>query len=147
MVYINDQEKSLLFKMLPEVPLFSGLKRQQINSVVNSFARARSYRAGDLIEKEGDRAVVFYLITDGSVEVRRSKKLLSRLGRGQFFGEMALIDKQTRSATIVAGDKGTKCLLMPIWDFKGALKSDPKLAIGIMRELARRLRDATTALA
>ena len=133
-------------KMLAEVPLFAGLKGKQIKSVASAFARERSYDAGEVIEKEGGSAVAFYLITGGSVEVRKGEKLVTKLGRGQFFGEMALIDKQPRSATVVSAESGPKALVMPLWNFKAAIETDPKIAMGVMKELARRLRETTNAL-
>ncbi len=132
--------------MLTEVPLFAGLKGKQIKSVASAFARERSYDSGEVIEKEGGSAVAFYIVTNGSVEVRKGEKLVSKLGRGQFFGEMALIDKQPRSATVVAAQSGTKCLVMPVWNFRATVESDPKVAMGVMKELARRLRETTNAL-
>ena len=143
---LADRERSQLVRMLAGVPIFAGLKGKQLKSLANSFARERSYATGEVIEKEGESGVAFYLITDGAVEVRRGTKLVSKLGRGQFFGEMSLIDKQPRSATIIAADSDTKCLLMPSWNFKAAIEGDPKLALGIMKELARRLRETTKAL-
>ena len=133
-------------KLLAEVPLFAGLKGKQIKSVASAFARERSYDAGEVIEKEGDSGVAFYLITDGSVEVRKGEQRVAKLGRGQFFGEMALIDKQPRSATVVSAESDTKCLVMPIWNFKAAVAKDPTVAMGVMKELARRLRETTNAL-
>jgi CRP/FNR family transcriptional regulator, cyclic AMP receptor protein len=133
-------------KMLAEVPLFSGLKGKQIKSVASAFARERSYDAGQVIEKEGESGVAFYLITDGSVEVRKGETRVAKLGRGQFFGEMALIDKQPRSATVISAESDTKCLVMPVWNFKAVVETDPKVAIGVMKELARRLRETTAAL-
>ena len=129
-----------------DVPLFAGLKGKQIKSVASAFARERSYDAEEVIEKEGGFGVAFYLITNGSVEVRKAEKLVAKLGRGQFFGEMALIDKQPRSATVVSAGPGTRCLVMPVWNFRAAVESDPKVAMGVMKELSRRLRETTNAL-
>ncbi len=131
---------------MAEVPLFAGLKGKQIKSLAEAFARERSYDSGEVIEKEGGSGVAFYLITNGSVEVRKAEKRVAKLGRGQFFGEMALIDKQPRSATVVATESGTKCLVMPVWSFQAAVENDPKVAMGVMKELARRLRETTNAL-
>lgn len=133
-------------KMLSSVPLFSGLKGKQVKAVASAFARERAYDAGEVIEREGGSAVAFYLITNGSVEVRKGEKLVSKLGKGQFFGEMALIDNQPRSATVVSAEPGTKALVMPLWNFKAAIQTDPKVAMGVMKELARRLRETTNAL-
>ena len=143
---LDEDDRSQIAKILAEVPLFASLGNKRIRTIASSFARKRYYDAGEVIEKEGGYSVVFYLITDGSVEVRRGKKILSKLGPGKFFGEMALIDKQPRSATVVAAEPGTKCLLMTVWSFRAALETDPKLAMGVMRELARRLRQTTNAL-
>ncbi len=143
---LGEKDRSQLVKTLSQVPLFAGLKGKQMKSVAGSFARERSYDSGQVIEKEGEMGVAFYLITDGAVEVRRGEKPVSKLGRGQFFGEMALIDKQPRSATVVAAEPSTKCLLMPVWSFRAALENDPKLAMAVMKELARRLRETTKAL-
>ncbi len=141
----NNKDKAQLVKMLGEVPLFAGLKNKQLKSIADSFARERSYNTGDVIEEEGGSAVAFYLITDGSVDIRRGNRRVSKLGRGQFFGEMALIDRQPRSATVVAAES-TKCVVMPSWSFKAAIEKDPALAMAVMRELARRLRETTKKL-
>ncbi len=143
---MDDKQNPQTVKMLAEVPIFSGLKGKQIKSVASAFARERSYGPGEVIEKEGDDGVAFYLITNGSVEVKKAQKSVAKLKRGQFFGEMALIDKQPRSATVVSVEAGTKCLVMPIWNFKAAIENDPKVAMGVMKELARRLRETTNAL-
>ena len=143
---MSDKDRSEVVKMLSKVPLFSSLGGKQIKTIASSFARERSFKPGDVIERQGDSGVAFYLITDGGVEIRGGSKVLSKLSRGQFFGEMALIDKQPRSASVIAGGGGTKCLVMPIWSFRAALENDPKLAIGVLRELSSRLRDATNAL-
>ena len=132
--------------MLADVPLFAGLKGRQIRSVAEAFARERSYDSGEVIEKEGGSAVAFYLITNGSVEIRKREKRIAKLGRGQFFGEMSLIDKQPRSATVVAAQDGTRCLVMPSWSFQSVIENDSKVAMGVMKELARRLRETTNAL-
>ena len=142
---LPPREKTQLNRMLAGVPLFAKLKGNQLKSVATAFARERSYDAGEVIEDEGGSAVAFYLITDGSVEVRKGEKFVTKLGRGQFFGEMALLDNQPRSATIKAAEM-TRCLVMPIWSFRATVQKDPKIAMGVMKELARRLRETTNAL-
>lgn len=143
---MDKKDNPQVAKMLAGVPLFAGLKGKQLKSVASAFAKERSYDSGEVIEKEGGSAVAFYLITGGSVEIRKGEKLVTKLGRGQFFGEMALIDKQPRSATVVSAESGTKALVMPIWNFKAAVANDPTVAMSIMKELARRLRETTNAL-
>jgi CRP/FNR family transcriptional regulator, cyclic AMP receptor protein len=143
---LDKKENPQVAKMLAGVPLFAGLKGKQLKSIASAFAKERSYKEGEVIEKEGGSAVAFYLITGGSVQVRKGDQMVSKLGKGQFFGEMALIDNQPRSATVVSAESGTKALVMPLWNFKAAITNDPKVAMGVMKELARRLRETTNAL-
>ncbi len=124
--------------MLGAVSLFSGLKEKQLKTIVNA-GKELSYDAGRVIVKEGDMGVGFYLILDGKVEVRRGTKILSKLGAGQFFGEMALVDKQRRSADVVAMAP-TKCYGLTAWGFAGLVRSQPEIALNMLRELIARLR-------
>ena len=89
--------------------------------------------------------VGFYLIIDGNVEVRRKGKVLSELGSGQFFGEMALIDNRLRSADVVA-TAPTTCLALTAWSFIGLVRSEPNIAVGVMKELVKRLRGTNRTL-
>jgi CRP/FNR family transcriptional regulator len=124
--------------MLQSVPLFSGLKEKQIKSILGS-GKQLHFGAGNLIVKEGDSGVGLFLIIDGSVEVRRKDKLLSKLGKGDFFGEMSLLDKQPRSADVMATTPVT-CFGLTSWAFSGVLTAHPDIAVNLMKELASRLR-------
>jgi len=141
---LSPKEEPKVVKMLQDVPLFSTLDRKEVRTMAEIF-KERTYDTGEIIEKEGDRGITFYLITGGLVEVKKGKKTIAKLGRGQYFGEMSLLDKQPRSATIVASQP-TTCLLMTSWNFMAFLETNSKLAIGVMKELARRLRESDQAL-
>jgi CRP/FNR family cyclic AMP-dependent transcriptional regulator len=141
---LSKNEESQVVRMLQSVPLFSSLQRKDLRQMAETFSE-RAYESGDVIEKEGDSGFTFYLITDGSVDVRKGKKTIAKLGRSQYFGEMSLLDKQPRSATIIAREP-TKCLLMTSWNWIAFVQTQPKLAIGVMKELARRLRETDQAL-
>ncbi len=67
------------------------------------------------------------------------------LGKGNFFGEMALLDNQPRSADVVAVAP-TTCFGLTGWSFEGILKKEPEMVFGIMKELTRRLRESDAAL-
>ncbi|HZW55113.1 MAG TPA: Crp/Fnr family transcriptional regulator [Nitrososphaerales archaeon] len=133
-----------IVQMLQQVPLFSALNKKQLKTLVDNSSERR-YDANEVIEREGDMGVTFYLILNGSVEVRKGRRNLAKLGRGQFFGEMALIDKQPRSATVVALEP-TSCMLTTAWNFRGFLDSEPKMALALLREMARRLRETNQSL-
>jgi len=136
---LDRKEETELVDMLQNVPIFSGLPKKELKAMSHSFVE-RTYDSGTVIESEGDKGVSFYLIIDGSVNVRKGTKSIAKLSRGQFFGELSLLDKQPRSATIEAIEP-TKCLIMTAWVWSGFLETQPKLAVPVMRELARRLRE------
>jgi len=136
---LTRKEESELIVMLQNVPIFSGLSKKDLKAMAQAFVE-RSYDTGTIIESEGDKGVSFYLIIEGSVNVLKGDKSIAKLSRGQFFGELSLLDRQPRSATIEAIEP-TKCLIMTAWVWSGFLETQPKLAVPVMRELARRLRE------
>lgn len=95
--------------------------------------------------QEGD---AFYVILDGKASVTRRRGLPSvNIGPGAYFGEMALIDGQPRSATVVATTEMT-CLRLGRAGFQKALRAEPSVSAALLRALAERLRkleDAATA--
>lgn len=100
-----------------------------------------SYKAGDSIVTEGATGVGFFLILKGSAEVRKKGKVLAILSDGQFFGEMSLIDDMPRTADVVAVQP-TKCWAITSWSFSSLLKEHPELAVGMLKEVVKRLRAA-----
>lgn len=106
---------------------------------------ARDFKAGDVIFRQGDPAQELFIIQSGEVEIRLGNRVLERLPQYSIFGEMALIDNATRSATaIAAGD----AKLVPVSEkqFLFLISNTPYFALNVMRVMARRLRAANTAL-
>jgi CRP-like cAMP-binding protein len=124
--------------MLRKVPLFSALNGKQLKTVA-AGGKGLSFAPGQRIVEEGAMGVGFFLILDGKVRVRKDKKTLAELKSGDFFGEMSLFDEQPRSATVEAMTD-TKCLVITAWSFIGMVKSNPDIAVNVMKELAARLR-------
>ncbi len=141
---LDKKEETEVVGMLSNVPLFSSLPKKEIKSMARSFVE-RDYESGTTIEEEGDKGVSFYLIVDGSVDVKKGTKTIAKLSKGQFFGELSLLDREPRSATIIA-TAPTKCLVMTAWVWSGFLETEPKLAVPVLRELARRLRETDKSL-
>jgi CRP/FNR family cyclic AMP-dependent transcriptional regulator len=141
---LTDSEKKAVIPMLQEVPLFSSLDKKALNYVASSAGK-KTYKQGDKIAREGEKAISFYLILDGSVDVRRGNRIIAKLGKGQFFGEMALFDDQPRSADVVAAED-TTCVLLTSWALSGIIADNPKIAQSIIKELVRRLRETDKAL-
>lgn len=131
-------------EMLEKASLWSGLGRKDLKFIVQ-LAKERKYEAGDVIVQKGEGGVGFYLILDGSVEIKSNGTTLSRLGAGQFFGEMSVIDNQPRSANVVALEP-SRCLILTAWSFNALISEHPKIALKILQEFVRRLRNTDKAL-
>lgn len=126
--------------MIASVPFFGGLDEKKRRAIA-SEGKELSYKAGDTMVDEGTTGVGFYLILDGRAEVRKGGRVLATLGKGQFFGEMSLIDELPRSADVVAVAP-TKCWALTSWAFTGLVRTNPDVALLMLKELVRRLRAA-----
>ena len=137
-------------EILKNVPIFSGLDRRHLKRLSKLMVERR-FGAGDVIIKESDQAAGFFVITSGKVEAVRGAdgdrpEVLTTLGPGDFFGEMALFEGFPRSATVRAVED-TECLAMTRWDFMAELKNHPEIAVGdAAGTVVRRLRDADARL-
>lgn len=126
--------------VLAEVPIFSELSRRHLKKVAGA-SRMMRFHDGAAIIRAGTPGDALYVLVDGEVSVRRKGLPAVALGIGSFFGEMALFDDSPRSASVVAN--GTVlCVVISRARFDKLLRSEPPIAIGLLRELARRLRVA-----
>lgn len=104
--------------------------------------RERRYAAGDAMTSEDQGGVGFFLIAEGSAEVRIGDGDPVRvLGPGDSFGEMALITGETRSARITA-QTDVQCWVLSQWHFKPLVLENPPLAWALLEILARRVRES-----
>jgi hypothetical protein len=103
----------------------------QLNSI--------EFEIGEMIVKKGDTADCMYVIVDGLVKVHDGDYVLAELGSRDFFGELALLDDQPRSASITALEK-TQLLLLQRDVFQEIIHDYPEVTRGIMRVLSQRLR-------
>lgn len=140
---VKESEKQLL-QTLHSVPLFSGMKDKELKSILES-GKQQSYPAGKVIVGEGESGVGFYLILDGGVEVKRNGKTMAKLGSGNFFGEMSLLDSNPRSSDVVAVVP-TTCLVLSSWEFQGLVVSHNEIAMNLLKTLIHRLRESNRAL-
>lgn len=135
-------------QILQEMPIFGGTKESTIEYFLKG-ARFRELSRGETVFREGDLDTSVYVIEHGRVSVYRLKEgnnyLLKELGKGDCFGEMALMDFQPRSATVCAD---TDCSLIQISAAQiGEFYSiDPEqytlIQMNLGREVCRRLREA-----
>jgi CRP/FNR family transcriptional regulator, cyclic AMP receptor protein len=123
---------------LSKAPLFSDLPKRHLRSV-GRVAWVREFPEGARIVKEGSLDSAFFVILEGRARVVRDDRTIARLRRGDFFGEISLLDQGPRTATVVA-DSSLRCLTLAGQDFRQIMEREPRLAVNIAAGLARRLR-------
>ena len=127
------------------VPLFADLGDDEMDRLCRAM-RTKSYPKNSVIVFEDDPGDALYVVSSGQVKVvligeDGREVILSVLGEGDFFGEMALIDDQPRSAHVMAMDD-CKVLVLYRDDFHRCLQEAPRMVLGLLRQLSRRLRSA-----
>lgn len=125
---------------LKKAKLFQGLPESELRSV-EKHMRPVKHAAGHEIVVRGEGGVGFMVITEGTVTVKTVRGKDRKLGPGDSFGEMALLDHAGRSATVVA-DTDVTLATIPEWDFKPFLKEHPEVAYRLLQQLTQRLRQA-----
>jgi|SRR3954463_14784167 CRP/FNR family cyclic AMP-dependent transcriptional regulator len=107
------------------------------------------YAVGDVIFEEGSTGRELYVVLDGTVEIAKmngaSKTTIVTLGKGEFFGEMAVIDGSSRSATAIAAAASTKVMRINHARFVYLVSQQPAFALMIMDALSKRLRASNAA--
>jgi signal transduction histidine kinase len=124
--------------------LFGGLLTGELHDL-DQTTEFRHYPAGASIFREGDPGDGLYVIVEGTVQIvcrvgQDERRVLSTLGPGEFFGEMAVLDEQTRSATALA-ETEVRARFVPREDLLKALEGNPRLAVRLVKEFSLRLRD------
>jgi CRP/FNR family transcriptional regulator len=132
-----------LVNRLRRVSLFAKLSDKDLKRLAGSL-NERTFPAGHQITTEGEEGVGFFLIESGEVSISRGGEHVGKLGPGEFFGEMALIDQQPRSATVVA-DTDVRCRGMTAWSFRPFVESHGEVAWPLLEALVSRLRRAESA--
>lgn len=135
-----DTDASLYFK---QVSFFADLADEDLRALMG-LARKRTFRSGEIIFHRDDVGQVLYVIKEGKVKIclispEGQEISLVVLGKGDCFGEFALIDGLPRSADAVALEK-VECYTLQRGDFHNAIMKNPQIAIQVMEMLAKRLR-------
>lgn len=130
-------------ELLSSVPIFSELSRQALEEL-DSYMTLRVYRRNNLILMEDEFGDTLFIIKKGGVKITRVSEdgrevILAMLGAGEFFGEMSLLDGESRSANVVSLSD-SEVVILKRRDFVAILERYPKVAIALLRELAQRIR-------
>ncbi|AZO93898.1 Crp/Fnr family transcriptional regulator [Halocella sp. SP3-1] len=132
-------------KELKEIPLFSGLTEKQL-LLLKEIVHIRQFKEGELLFLEGESPDAFYIVKTGGVDIIRGAPggkeiILERMKAGDFFGEMAIIEDNKRSATARIA-KDVHLFVIEKRLFIKFIKDNPEIVIKMIAELSRRLRIA-----
>src|ERR1019366_9805039 len=97
--------------------------------------------SGRLLCEQGTIGREFFLIVEGQASVKRNNRKVATLGPGQYFGELALLDRRPRSASVIS-DTDMTLLVLGQRQFNGVLDSVPALSRKLLAAMATRLREA-----
>ena len=125
---------------LREVPLFSDLTTRDLKRLADSM-KETSFTAGAEVVAEGKSGVGFFVILDGSARVSQGGEDRGVLTAGDYFGEMALIDGDDRTASVHA-ESDLRCASMTTWNFRPFVKAHPDVAWALLTALVKRVRES-----
>jgi len=118
-------------------PLFEGLSGRQLTQIAR-LTDDLDVPAGTVLCQEGSRGREFFVIVEGEAEVTRHGKRVAVLRDGEFFGEIALLEPVTRTATVTAATP-LRFFVVGEREFSGLIATDPGIERKLLRALARRL--------
>jgi len=129
--------------LLATVPIFSELGANVLEELRSRMTK-RTYQKNNMILMEDEFGDTFFIIAQGSIKITRVSEdgrevILAILGEGEFFGEMSLLDGETRSANAIALDE-SEVMILKRHDFLLFLERFPKIAISLLTEMANRIR-------
>ena len=128
---------------LARVPLLSGLDRRHLDKLAKDFSE-RTFPAGSEVVREGDeRGIGFFIVADGNAVASVGGSEVSRIGPGDYFGEVALISDRVRTATVTA-ETDLHCYVMTLWDFRSFVQNDADVAWKLLEHLAHMLHQASS---
>ena len=123
--------------LLRNVPLFSALDDSELESLADEF-NERRFSAGDTIALEGEGGLMFFVVDDGEAAVEVHGEEVALLGPGSHFGEIALIDRRPRTATVTARTD-LRTFGLPVFVFRPFVEARPAVAWKLLEAMADRL--------
>ena len=137
-------------ELLQSVSIFWDLNENDLGHIADKMV-AKHFENGNYIFLEDSDGEQCFFVLEGSVKVTRLSKdgrevILAMLNEGDFFGEMSLLDGESRSANVIALEK-TKVLTLDRNDFIAVVNDYPQIAVQLLKELARRLRKSDRQIA
>jgi CRP/FNR family transcriptional regulator len=124
-------------EQLRNVRLFSELDENDLASLSEEF-NERRFSAGDTVALEGEGGLMFFIVSSGEASVEVHGEKVGQLGPGDAFGEIALIDRRPRTATVTAVTD-LRCFGLPVFVFRPFVEARPQVAWKLLEALADRV--------
>jgi CRP-like cAMP-binding protein len=124
-------------ELIASAPLFSGCSKKELR-LVAMLADEIDFRSGKVLTRQGAPGREFFVLLEGEVEVVRDGKRVGTLSAGDFFGELALVSKIPRTATVTASTD-VRALVVVDRDFRRLLHDEPSVAVKVMEAMAERM--------
>jgi CRP-like cAMP-binding protein len=119
------------------IPVFAALKGRDRDKVLGNVTH-RTYAPGATLVQEGERSLNLFFIASGTARVATAHEgQRATLGPGDFFGELGLIERHPRTASVVAESEVT-CVMVPAWEFRSLLDEHPEMAVPMVYGLVAR---------
>ncbi len=124
-------------ELIKRVPLFSGLSKRELHEIA-SLADEIDLREGKVLTQQGKSAREFFVLLEGNADVSKDGRRINQLGDGDFFGEIALISRSPRTATVTATTP-VRALVITDRSFRRLLEESPQIQLKVLEALAERL--------
>jgi CRP/FNR family transcriptional regulator, cyclic AMP receptor protein len=132
--------RDVLLEYYQRVPLFSACTKKDLKLVAAQSERVR-VKAGQVLIHQGETGREFFAIVEGTARVIRNGRKIARLGPGEAFGELALLDRAPRNATVVA-ESDMELLVLGQREFAKIVDATPGFAHALLMGVARRIHDS-----
>lgn len=129
--------KNEKIELLRRVPLFAECTKAELIEVAIS-ADEREAGGGQILTEQGQPGREFFILVEGAVDVRRSGRKLADLGRGDWFGEIAILTYKPRTATVTATSP-VRLLVISDRAFRRVVETTPRIALKVLRNVAERI--------
>jgi CRP/FNR family transcriptional regulator, cyclic AMP receptor protein len=128
--------------LLKRVPIFSDLDRKELDRIASSM-KQRTFGAGDTVTTEGQSGVGFFVIDSGEAKVTVAGEERRRLGPGDYFGEVALLNESARTATITA-ETELRCYGLTSWEFRPLVETHGSIAWKLLQAMSKTYQSPST---
>ena len=126
-------------ELLKRVPIFSDLDRKELDRIAASM-KPRTFNAGETVTTEGQTGVGFFVIEQGEATVTIGGDERRKLGPGDYFGEVALLNETARTATIKA-DTDLRCYGLTSWEFRPLVETHGSIAWKLLQAMSKTYRN------